>query len=179
MGWSWDPKLHNCLETEFTACTEVSFGNDIASSGSHSEIHVRQWSENCENSRSGALIVTDNGLWVSLLMSCPRLKISWIHLLQENKTIRILRQLNQGENCLYVLLTSSKCFFSRGFQDNDCEPDTVPRSMMHPRIFAQKNSEQPNQLHLHSNFCQKNHAEEGSLKGGKGIFSVSAKYGNP
>ena len=46
-------------EIDITAFNEVYFPN---SGRSHSEIHVQQWSQNCENSKRDALIVTDNGL---------------------------------------------------------------------------------------------------------------------
>ena len=142
------------------------FGKDFpSSSGSHSEIHVRQWSQNCENSKRDTLIVTDNGLWVSLLMFCPRLKISWIHLLQENKTISILKNYLR---CSYVLLLSSN-YICCGFQDNNHEPDTVPPSTMHPRTYT---SNIISFIYTQSkNQCKRR-------KGAKEVFSVSAKYGN-
>ena len=80
-----------------------------------------------------------------------------------------------GESLLVCSAHKFQMLFSRGFQDNDCEPDTVLPSMMHSRLFAHKSSEQPNQLHLHS---FKKSCSRRKLERCKGVFSVSAKYGN-
>ena len=80
---------------------------------------------------------------------------------------------------MLLIVISSKYFFS-GSQDKDCELDTVPPSMMHPRFPDSLHKNAPsNLISILSNILlKKKHVKEGSLKVGKEIFSVSAKYGN-